>query len=163
MNEKNGPHMTVTLIPASSCGGSQSAISITPAALASFVVSGLSSPRTAGASGAFTVTAKDAYGNTATAYTGTVHFTSTDGIATLPGNYTFTGELVGRAGGVRSLDRDRRHQGEKHLGGSRAWSVAGHGSLRRCAGARRCTAAALAPVKEQVSVRLTPYPLFSVP
>ena len=36
-----------------------------------------------------TVTAKDAFGNTATVYTGTVHFTSDDGAAVLPANYTF--------------------------------------------------------------------------
>ncbi|WP_217551179.1 hypothetical protein, partial [Pantoea sp. GbtcB22] len=32
----------------------------------------------------------DAYGNTATSYTGTVHFTSTDPLAQLPADYTFT-------------------------------------------------------------------------
>ncbi len=37
-----------------------------------------------------TVTAKDAYGNTATGYTGKVHFTSSDSAATLPADYTFT-------------------------------------------------------------------------
>ena len=36
-----------------------------------------------------TVTAQDAYGNTATGYTGTVHFTSSDGQAVLPADYTF--------------------------------------------------------------------------
>jgi hypothetical protein len=34
-------------------------------------------------------TAEDAYGNIATGYTGTVHFTNSVGGATLPGNYTF--------------------------------------------------------------------------
>ena len=38
---------------------------------------------------AATVTAKDAFGNTAVGYTGTVHFTSNDGQAVLPANYTF--------------------------------------------------------------------------
>jgi len=38
----------------------------------------------------FTVTALDQFSNTATGYTGTVHFTSTDGAATMPANYTFT-------------------------------------------------------------------------
>lgn len=38
----------------------------------------------------FTVTAEDASNETATGYTGTVHFTSTDGSATLPANFTFT-------------------------------------------------------------------------
>jgi hypothetical protein len=37
-----------------------------------------------------TVTAKDAYGNTATGYTSKVHFTSSDSAATLPADYTFT-------------------------------------------------------------------------
>ena len=31
----------------------------------------------------------DAFGNTATGYLGTVHFTSSDGPAVLPANYTF--------------------------------------------------------------------------
>jgi predicted extracellular nuclease len=37
-----------------------------------------------------TVTAKDAYGNTVTGYTGTVHFTSSDSKAILPADYSFT-------------------------------------------------------------------------
>lgn len=36
-----------------------------------------------------TVTAHDPYGNVASGYGGTVHFTSSDGAATLPSNYTF--------------------------------------------------------------------------
>jgi hypothetical protein len=36
-----------------------------------------------------TLTAQDKYGNTTPAYTGTVHFTSSDGAAVLPANYTF--------------------------------------------------------------------------
>jgi len=39
------------------------------------------------------VTASDAYGNLATKYTGTVHFTSSDGSATLPADYTFRPRL----------------------------------------------------------------------
>ena len=38
----------------------------------------------------FTVTAKDASNNTATGYVGTVHFTASDGSATLPADFTFT-------------------------------------------------------------------------
>ena len=38
---------------------------------------------------ALTVVAKDALGNTASGYTGTVHFTSTDSQATLPADYAF--------------------------------------------------------------------------
>jgi hypothetical protein len=45
---------------------------------------------TAGTPLGFTVTALDAFGNTATGYHGTVHFSSTDAAATLPNDYTFT-------------------------------------------------------------------------
>jgi len=44
----------------------------------------------AGAPFSFTVTAQDAGNNTATGYTGTVHFTSTDNQASLPANSTLT-------------------------------------------------------------------------
>ena len=36
-----------------------------------------------------TVTARDAYGNLATGYAGTVQVTSSDGAAVLPGDYAF--------------------------------------------------------------------------
>jgi hypothetical protein len=45
---------------------------------------------TAGVAVSVTVTALDQYGNTATGYTGTVQFTSTDPNATLPANSAFT-------------------------------------------------------------------------
>jgi hypothetical protein len=44
---------------------------------------------TAGAAFNFTVTARDSSNNVATGYRGTIHFTSTDGQAILPGDYTF--------------------------------------------------------------------------
>jgi hypothetical protein len=46
---------------------------------------------TAGAAFSVTLTAKDAFDNTITGYTGTVHFVSSDGSATLPSDYTFVG------------------------------------------------------------------------
>jgi autotransporter-associated beta strand protein len=51
----------------------------------------LSAPTTTTAGNTFsiTVTALDSFGNTATGYTGTVHFGSSDGQAGLPGDYTF--------------------------------------------------------------------------
>jgi hypothetical protein len=55
------------------------------------VVSGIVNPYAAGSKHSVTVKALDAYGNVATAYTGTIHFTSSDTQATLPANYTFTG------------------------------------------------------------------------
>ena len=61
-----------------------------PAALSKLVVSGVTTPRTAGSTGSVRVTATDAYGNRVSSYLGTVHFTSTDAKAGLPANYTFT-------------------------------------------------------------------------
>src|SRR5262249_59089758 len=46
---------------------------------------------TAGSAFSTTITALDTYGNTATGYTGTVHFTGGGTSPTLPSNYTFTG------------------------------------------------------------------------
>ena len=54
------------------------------------IVSGIASPYVAGVAHSVTVSAKDAYGNTATGYRGTIHFTSSDAHAVLPANYTFT-------------------------------------------------------------------------
>jgi hypothetical protein len=82
--------VTATDTVTASIAGTQSGIVVNPAAATTLSVGGLTTPRTAGAAGTITVTAKDAYGNTATAYTGTVHFTSTDAQAGLPANYTFT-------------------------------------------------------------------------
>src|SRR5213075_2952950 len=48
-------------------------------AATSLSVTGFVSPVTAGTTGTFTVTAKDANNHTAVGYTGTVHFTSSDG------------------------------------------------------------------------------------
>src|SRR5262249_55897566 len=45
--------------------------------------------------GGLTVTARDPYGNTATGYAGTVHLGSSDGQASLPGDYTFTASDAG--------------------------------------------------------------------
>jgi hypothetical protein len=65
-------------------------LTVNPAAASLLIVSGFPSPTTAGGAHNFTVTARDAYGNIATGYRGTVHFTSSDAQATLPANYTFT-------------------------------------------------------------------------
>ena len=70
--------------------GTQNGISVNAAATAKLLVADYPSPVTAGTSNLFTVTATDAFGNLTGGYTGTVHFTSSDGAATLPPNYTFT-------------------------------------------------------------------------
>jgi len=68
--------------------------SATPQA-SSFAISGFPSSITAGVVGSFTVTVKSASGATVTTYTGTVHFTSSDGQAVLPADYTFTAADAG--------------------------------------------------------------------
>ncbi len=57
---------------------------------ASFVVRASASSTTAGTAMQVTVTAVDSSGQTVPSYRGTVHFTSTDGAAVLPADYTFT-------------------------------------------------------------------------
>jgi Invasin, domain 3/Quinohemoprotein amine dehydrogenase, alpha subunit domain III/IPT/TIG domain len=52
-------------------------------------LTGIANPATSGASASATVTLRDAYGNVATGYRGTVSFTSSDTAATLPGAYAF--------------------------------------------------------------------------
>jgi uncharacterized delta-60 repeat protein len=68
--------------------GTDSSIQVNPGAATHFSISG---PLSVGASKSFSliVTALDAYGNVVTGYTGTVHFSSSDGTAALPKNYTF--------------------------------------------------------------------------
>src|SRR4029077_3524862 len=80
--------VTATDTAAGSTTGSAT-VSVSAAAASTYQVSAPSSA-TAGSSVNVTVSAKDAFGNTATGYTGTVHFTSSDGQAVLPANYTFT-------------------------------------------------------------------------
>src|SRR5207247_7210418 len=64
-------------------------VTVNPAAAKTLVVGGYPASTMAGAAHSFTVTAKDAFGNTATGYTGTVAFTSSDSQAVLPAKYTF--------------------------------------------------------------------------
>ncbi len=60
------------------------------ASATTFLVNGFPASPTAGDVGVFTVAAEDPYGNMSIGYRGTIRFTSTDGQATLPRNYTFT-------------------------------------------------------------------------
>jgi hypothetical protein len=72
-----------------SFSGTDSPITVNPAAASQFVITAPASVDT-GASFSLTVKVEDAYGNVITGYRGTVRFTSTDGTAKLPRNYTFT-------------------------------------------------------------------------
>ena len=75
----------------SATSGTTSSISVSPAAASRFILSGLSTSTTAGATQTLTVTAQDPYGNVATGYTGTVILATSDpqGSA-VPSSYTFT-------------------------------------------------------------------------
>jgi hypothetical protein len=67
----------------------QATVSVQAAAVAKLSVVPLGSQFTAGVPFSVSVTALDAFNNVVPGYRGTVHFTSTDAGATLPGDYTF--------------------------------------------------------------------------
>jgi hypothetical protein len=103
--------ITATDNVTSTIKGTQSGITVNPAAASTLVVSGYASPTIAGVSHSFTVTAKDAFGNTATGYLGTVHFTSSDGAAVLPADYGF---LAGD-GGAHSFSATLKTSGVQSI------------------------------------------------
>src|SRR5207302_914210 len=82
----------------SSIAGTQSGITVNPAAATTLDVTNFPSPTTAGVSHNVTVSALDPYGNTDTGYTGTVTITSSDAHATLAGDYTFQAADHGTTG-----------------------------------------------------------------
>jgi uncharacterized repeat protein (TIGR03803 family) len=91
--------ITATDTTNGSVAGSDTGISINPAATAALVFTGgpaNGSVITAGSPFTETLAAEDAYGNTTPVYTGTVHFTSSDPQAVLPANYTFTSGDAGQ-------------------------------------------------------------------
>ncbi|HEY7314259.1 MAG TPA: Ig-like domain-containing protein [Gemmataceae bacterium] len=81
--------------------GTQS-IAVNPAAASQFL---LTAPASVAALRPFrlTVTALDPYGNRVSGYTGTVHFTSSDSLALLPADYTFTAADSGQHTFTRGL------------------------------------------------------------
>ncbi len=81
--------ITATDTVTASITGTSATITVSAAAATHFTVSAPATA-TAGTAFNFTVTALDASNATATAYSGTVHFTSTDGQAVLPANATLT-------------------------------------------------------------------------
>jgi hypothetical protein len=86
-----GPQsITATDTMTTSITGAQAGIVVNPTAARNFVVDISPTIITAGDSVMVTVTAKDPYGNVATGYSGTVHFTSSDDQATLPADSTLT-------------------------------------------------------------------------
>ena len=88
---KSAGAQTVTTSDASNAGITGSTgITVSPAAASQLILTGLSSAATVATPLTFTITAKDPFGNVATAYAGSIHFTSSDTLAVLPASYTFT-------------------------------------------------------------------------
>jgi hypothetical protein len=87
--------LTATDTASGSITGSQAGIVVSAATASTLIVGGFPSPTAAGAAHTLTVTAKDAYGNVATGYTGTVHLSSSDGQAVLPVDYLFSASDAG--------------------------------------------------------------------
>lgn len=78
-------------VATSSTGSSISTVMLQGSASAvALELVGYPGPIPANAEFPLTVSAKDPFGNLAASYAGTVHFTSSDPSATLPGDYTFT-------------------------------------------------------------------------
>jgi hypothetical protein len=70
--------------------GTSTAVTVSPGTATHLTVSGTPATLVTGSAASFTVTALDLYNNTATGYTGTVTFSSSDSAASFaPGSYTF--------------------------------------------------------------------------
>jgi hypothetical protein len=82
--------ITATATGAASLSGTEGGIIVSPATVSTLSLAGFPTMTVAGSPHGFIVTAKDAYGNVATQYTGAVHLSSTDAAAALQGDYTFT-------------------------------------------------------------------------
>jgi hypothetical protein len=81
--------LTVTDVANAALTGSQNNIAVSPSTAASLMAGNYPAQATAGVASSITLTVLDAYGNVATGFVGTVHFSSTDKQAVLPSNYTF--------------------------------------------------------------------------
>ena len=88
---------TVTASAAGMTSGTTANIAVGPAPAATLSVAGLPAQPSAGIAYSLTVSARDGFGNLATGYLGTVHFTSTDPSATLPADYTYKAADAGVA------------------------------------------------------------------
>jgi hypothetical protein len=110
--------LTVTDTATPSITGSQAGISVTAAAATHLAITAPANV-SIGVAFSVTVTALDAYGNIATGYLGTIHFTSSDNKAILPNNYTFVAGDAGvhtftvtfKSSGTQTLTATDTHTG----------------------------------------------------
>ena len=86
---------TVKATNSAGTGPAATSTTATPTTTTHLGVAVSTNPTVAGAGHSVTVTALDAGGNVATAYRGTVHFTSSDAGAGLPADYTFSATDAG--------------------------------------------------------------------
>jgi hypothetical protein len=86
--------LTATDTTTATITGSEAGIAVNPAAATQFAVRAPAGS-TAGSAFSVTLTALDPFNNSATGYTGAVHFTSSDGQVVLPANYAFTAADAG--------------------------------------------------------------------
>ncbi len=86
-----GPQsVTATDVQTPTVNGVDTNLNVQAAAASSFKLSGFPSTQTVATPGTFSVIAYDQYGNVATDYSGTIHFTSSDPKAVLPANATLS-------------------------------------------------------------------------
>src|SRR5207249_121821 len=99
---------TLTAADPTSGSSATAALTFDAASASRLILATATTTPTAGTSFAFTVTAQDPYGNTATSYAGTVHFSSSDSSAgvVLPPNSTLT---PGQRTSSPTLNRARPH------------------------------------------------------
>ncbi len=89
MLKKAGSQSITVVDGVSGIFGSETGITVSPAAAAQFILSAPSSV-SKGTAFSVTLTVEDAFGNVVIGYVGTVHFTSSDATGILPADYTFT-------------------------------------------------------------------------
>jgi hypothetical protein len=87
--------ITATDTTNSAVSSAQASVTVSAAAARKLHLKPSTTTPTAGAKFRLTVTARDAFGNTATGYRGTVTLSDSVGNASLPGNYTFTAADMG--------------------------------------------------------------------
>lgn len=95
VNFRTAGSQTLTVSDAANGVSGTATVEVKAGAAAHLALSGPSSAQP-GADVAFTLSANDVYGNPASGYRGTVHFSSSDSGATLPPNYTFTSADAGQ-------------------------------------------------------------------
>jgi hypothetical protein len=90
MKTAGGQTVTAVDVAASSIAGTSNVIAVNPAEAATLEFRNTPATTVAGTAFTTTLAALDSFGNVATNYGGTIHFTSTDGQASLPADTTLT-------------------------------------------------------------------------